>query len=172
MRPALVATSLALLLAVFPARSDAQNPALDGSYVLVSQGGAEINRAIDAAVRSMSFVIRPVARGRLRRTNVPYQRLRLDVTPEEITTVADGGKPVVTPSSGRMVKWVREDGEELNVSTAWRGESLLQTFRADDGQRENHYTLGADGRTLTLGVTVTSPRLPAPVQYTLTYSKE
>ena len=172
MRTALLATALLALAPSFPARSPAQNPALDGHYVLVSQGGADINRAIDAAIRRMSFVTRPIARGRLRRTNIPYARLDLSITPSQISNVVDGGKPVVTPANGTIVKWVREDGEQLDVSTEWRGESLIQTFRADDGQRENHYTLGADGRTLTLGVTVTSPRLPAPLTYTLTYRKE
>jgi len=172
MRTALLATALLALAPALPAHSPAQNQALDGHYVLVSQGGVDINRAIDAAIRRMSFVTRPIARGRLRKTNIPYARLDLSITPSQISNVVDGGEPVVTPANGTIVKWVREDGEQLDVSTEWRGESLIQTFRADDGQRENRYTLGADGRTLTLGVTITSPRLPAPLTYALTYRKE
>ena len=170
MRTALLAT--ALLSLALPANAAAQEHAFDGSFLLVSQGSAEINGAIDAAVRRLSFVLRPIARGRLRRVNVPYERLQLNVTPSQVTTIADGGKPVVSPPGGAVVKWVREDGEEFQVSTEWRGETLVQTFRADDGQRVNEYTVGPDGRTLTLGVTVSSPRLSAPVKYSLTYRKE
>ena len=172
MRTALLATALAALAAALPAHGFAQNPGLDGSYVLASQGSGDINRAIESAIARMNFITRPIARGRLRRTNIPYERLNLAITPSQITTVVDGGKPVVTPSSGTFVKWRREDGETFDVSTRWQGESLSQTFRAEDGQRENVYTLGADGSTLTLAVTLTSPRLPGPVKYSLTYRKE
>ena len=172
MRTALLAIALTALAAAFPLPARAQSPALEGSYTLVAETAGEINRAIEGAIRQMNFVIRPIARGRLRKTNIPYARLRVTVTPTEITTVVDRGNPVVTPSNGTIVKWRREDGETFDVSTSWQGEKLQQTFRAEDGQRENIYSLDPDGATLSLAVTLTSPRLSAPVRYTLKYRRE
>ena len=172
MPTAILAIALAALAAAFPAPASTQSPTLEGSYVLVSPGRAEIDRAIETAIARMNFVTRPIARGRLRRTNVPYGRLRVSVSPSEIVTTADDGSPVVTPPSGTFVKWEREDGETFDVATRWQGDTLSQTFRADDGQRDNLYTLGPDGRTLTLAVTLSSPRLPNPLRYSLTYRKE
>ena len=172
MRKALLAIALTALAAAFPFPARAQSPALEGSYTLVAETAGEISRAIEAAIRPMNFLIRPVARGRLRKTNVPYARLRLTVAPAEITTIADRGNPVVTPSNGTIVKWRREDGETFDVSTSWQGEKLHQTFRAEDGQRENVYSIEADGTTLNLAVTLSSPRLAAPVKYTLRYRRE
>jgi hypothetical protein len=55
------------------------------------------------------------------------------------------------------------------VSTAWEGGRLRQSFVAEDGRRDNHFTVSEDGRRLTLEVTVTSPRLSAPLRYRLNY---
>jgi hypothetical protein len=51
------------------------------------------------------------------------------------------------------------------------GNKLAQEFKAEDGQRKNEYSVSADGRTLTLEVTVTSPRLAQPVRYRLVYDR-
>ena len=53
----------------------------------------------------------------------------------------------------------------------WRNNSLHQTFRAEDGQRVNVYTLSNNGNTMTMNVTITSPRLPDPLTYRLVYNR-
>jgi hypothetical protein len=171
MRSQLMAIALFALAAASPTLSRAQAPNLDGSYAFVSDGSDDINRAIEQGVASMSFITRPIARGRLRKTNVPYRTLRISHTASEITTIPDSRAPVVSPSNGATVKWRREDGEMFDVSTSWEGSSLRQSFRADDGQRVNVYSLSPDGRTLTMHVTVTSPRLPKPISYSLKYAR-
>lgn len=172
MRSHLMAIALCALAAAAPATSLAQAPSLDGSYAFVAEGSDDINRAIDQGVASMNFVTRPIARGRLRKVNFPYRTLRISHTSSEITTVPDTRAPVVTPSNGTTVKWRREDGEIFDVSTSWEGTSLRQSFNADDGQRVNLFSLSPDGRTLTMHVTVTSPRLPKPVVYSLKYARQ
>ena len=164
--------SITLALVLFQAPLQAQGTALNGSYSLVGNGGAEINRAIEQAIAKMSFVVRPIARGRLRRTNLPYATIQLGITSNQITIDTRNGNPITTPADGTPIEWKREDGEVLRVSTEWRNGALQQTFVADDGQRVNVYTLGAGGTTMELRVTVTSPRLPAPVTYTLRYRRE
>ena len=64
------------------------------------------------------------------------------------------------------------DGEVIDLTTRWVDETLEQTFIAEDGQRKNVFALSPDGGTLEMQVTVTSPRLAAPLTYTLRYRRQ
>jgi hypothetical protein len=168
---ALFAALLALAL-VAPAPGSAQGAAsLNGTFTYNASASDNINAAIDAAVRDMNFALRPIARGRLRKTNQPYQRLQISHTPQQVSVVTDTRRPIVSPANGTPVDWTREDGEKLKVSTVWQGSTLEQTFKAEDGQRVNDYSVSSDGRTLTMRVTVTSPRLKKPLTYKLVYNR-
>ena len=82
----------------------------------------------------------------------------------------DQRRPVESPANGTPVKWTREDGERFDLSTEWEGGRLVQTFKGKEG-RTNTFTISPDGRTLTLGVAVSSPRLPKPLTYKLVYNR-
>lgn len=160
---------VALSPEVLPAQSQARS--LEGSFVYDAQASEQINPAIERAIARMNMVTRPVARGRLRKTNTPYQRITIAHTPTQVTVTTDGRNPIVTPAAGTPVDWRREDGEMLKVSTEWKNQVLEQTFAAPDGRRINAYSISPDGRTLTMNVTVTSPRLAAPLTYRLVYRR-
>lgn len=168
---ALVFALFAVALVV-PAQGSAQGAAsLNGTFVYDAAASDDVNRAINDAVAKMNFVMRPVARGRLRKTNQPYQRVAISHTPQQVTVTTDGRAPIVTPANGTPIDWTREDGEKLKVSTEWENSALEQTFRAEDGQRVNTYTISPDGRTLTMNVTITSGRLPKPLTYKLVFRR-
>lgn len=171
MRAHLAAIVLVALLGALPSAAHGQAPSLDGSYLLAADASDDVNRAIESSVARMGFIVRPIARSRLRKTNVPYRRLRISTDDGRISIAPDAAAPVVSPMDGTPIRWRREDGEVLDVVTAWEGGSLSQTFRADDGSRENRYSLSPDGRTLTMQVTVRSPRLPAPLTYVMRYRR-
>ena len=158
------------LLALAPIAARAQTQ-LNGTYTLNRQQSDNINTKIDEAVARMNFVTRPVARGRLRKTNTAYERLVIAYTPQNVTITYDQRNPIVTPANGTPIKWRREDGEQFDVSTEWENGRLEQTFSAEDGRRVNVYSLSSDGRTLTMDVTITSPRLPRPLTYKLVYNR-
>jgi hypothetical protein len=111
----------------------------------------------------------------------PSSRVHFTAAPLAGTTIAFrcssctlmllAGKAIVVPASGAAVKWTREDGETFDVSGKVAGSTLTQTFVAEDGKRVNVYTLSPDGKTLTMNVTVTSPRLPKPLNYKLVYRR-
>lgn len=164
-------TTLFLALTANGPPAAAQASALEGSYALVPSGSDDIREAIEETVRPMSFITRPIARGRLRKTNLPYSTLRLDFAGDRVTVRTDTGAPLTTPLNGSTIRWTREDGEEFRVTTGWQGSSLRQTFAAPDGQRTNLYTPGAGG-TLSLRVTVTSPRLPRALDYVQRYRRQ
>jgi hypothetical protein len=151
--------------------ASAQESSMRGTFVIDRAHSDDVNRAIETAVSRMNFVTRPIARGRLRRTNAVYQRVVINYTPEQVSTVFDHRHAVESPANGQPVKWTREDGEKFDLSTEWQGGRLVQTFRAEDGSRTNTYTVSADGRTLTMHVTLRSPRLSAPLEYNLVFTR-
>jgi hypothetical protein len=152
--------------------AQAQNATLPGVYTNDRQTGDGIAKAIDAAVETMNFITRPVARSRLKKTNAPHRRVTIATGEQEITVAFDANQPVRMPADGHTAKWTREDGEVFDVSAQWSGDKLVQTFKAEDGQRTNTFVLGADGRALSVQVEVTSPQLPAPVRYELAFERE
>lgn len=161
------------LLAAFalPAAAHAQESTMRGTFTLNRQQSDDVNRAIETAVSRMSFVTRPIARGRLRRTNTAYNRVVINYTQTEVSTTFDQRRPVESPANGQPVKWTREDGEKFDLSTEWQNGRLVQTFRAEDGSRTNTYTISPDGRTLTMNVTLRSPRLTSPLEYKLVFNR-
>lgn len=165
--------ALALVLsAALPAGLQAQQTSMKGTWRYNAQASDNVLQQINAAVNRMNFVTRPIARGRLNRTNQPYQRLVIDFTTQQVSVTMDQRAAIATPANGTPIKWTRpEDNEVLDVSTEWENGALEQTFKAEDGQRVNSYSVSADGSTLTMNVTVTSPRLPRPLTYKLVYNR-
>lgn len=166
--PFLCALAVAALL---PAAGAAQESSMRGTFTLNRQASDNVRAAIDAAVQRMSFVTRPIARGRLVRTNPMYERVNIEFDQRNVTVTLDNRRPIASPANGTPIKWTREDGEVFDLSTEWENGRLEQTFKAEDGQRLNVYSISPDGNTLTMNVTITSPRLPRPLTYKLVYNR-
>jgi hypothetical protein len=170
-RTSVVALAFAVALAALPSAGIAQETSMRGTFTLNRQASDNVAQAINTAVSRMNFVTRPIARGRLTRTNAPYTRVVVDYNQSQVTLTFDARAPMTSPANGTPVRWRREDGEMLDLSTEWENGVLEQTFKAEDGQRVNAFSISEDGRTLTLRVTVTSPRLPQPLTYRLVYNR-
>ena len=99
---AIVPLALFALAAVgFPVSSaQAQTPALAGDYVYLEAESDPIGDAIEQAVSGMNFITRPIARGRLTRTNQPYQRVSIRLGSDEVTVTTDDRAPIV--ARGRL----------------------------------------------------------------------
>jgi len=165
------ASAVLCCLCAFAGPVLAQNASLPGVYANDRQTSDAINTAIDAAITRMNFITRPVARSRLKKTNAPHRRVTIETGAQEIAIAFDANSPVRMPADGHTAKWTREDGEVFDVSAQWAGDKLVQTFKAEDGQRTNTFVLGPDGRALSVQVEVTSPQLPAPVHYELAFER-
>jgi hypothetical protein len=149
-----------------------ENALLEGGFSNPNQSGASIKAAIDQAAKEINFVVRPIARSRLNKTNPVITTVDIGREGNLITVALNTGKPTMTEPGKPPVKWTRDDGETFDVSTAWHGAALAQTFSSADGKRENRYSLSADGATLTMRVTLTSEQLKAPMQYELTLRRD
>jgi hypothetical protein len=142
------------------------------SYTLLPDSSDNIDTAIDETVGPMSFIIRPIARGRLRRTNPTPQRVHIDVWQDSLGVAFDDGNPVITPLDGQPVPWVNSlTHETYQAHVVLIADTLRQTIAAPDGTRENAYLFVSGGERLHLRVTVTSHRLPKPLVYMLIFRR-
>lgn len=74
----------------------------------------------------------------------------------------------VSPADGTAVDFVN-GGERAKLRQRLSTDRITQVFDADDGRRVNEWRLSPDARTLSLTVTVSSPKLSRAVVYELTY---
>jgi hypothetical protein len=156
---------LALVLTALPLAAQAPGPF--GAWTLAS--APDLAKAIDGAVAPLNFMIRPIARSRLTKTNSIFHTVRLERDPAGFAIRFDQREPEHMPADGTAVPWTREDGEKFLISAHLEQDDLVQTYQAEDGQRTNVFHLEPGRRTLTLEVTVSSPRLPAPLRYNVSY---
>jgi len=149
----------------------AQQSGLDGTYILDETDSDNLNEVIEDAVGKLNFVTRDIARGRLRKLNPAYHQVTITSSPNEISVTVDNQPPLQTPAKGTPVAWIGPDGEKVKASMQLAGRRLAQTFTSADGRRVNDYTLSPDGRTLTMQVTETSPRLSRTITYRQFYRR-
>ena len=149
----------------------AQKPALDGTYILDETDSDSINEAIENAVGKLNLLTRDIARGRLKKLNPAYRQVAITSSPNEISVTVDHQPPLRTSAQGAPVAWVGPDGGKVNASMKLAGPRLAQTFTSADGRRVNDYSLSPDGRTLTMQVTETSPRLSQTLTYKQVYRR-
>jgi hypothetical protein len=176
MRNSITSTLCFVLLcsAMFPGSSTlaaAQKSGLDGTYILDETDSDNVNEAIEDAVGKLNFVTRDIAEGRLKKLNPAYHQVVITSSPNEISVTVDNEPPLRAPAKGAPVAWVGPDGRNVNVSMQLVGRRLEQTFTSATGRRVNDYTLSPDGRTLTMQVTETSPRLSQSITYKQVYRR-
>ena len=143
----------------------ARESGLDGIYFLDATDSDNMNEVIEDAVGKLNFLTRDIARERLKKLNPAYRQIAITSSPNEISVTVDNQPPLRTPAKGAPVAWVGPHGAKVNASMQLAGRRLAQTFTSADGRRVNNYTLGPDGRTLTMQVTETSPQLSETITY-------
>lgn len=148
----------------------AQEARLPGTYVNLNQSEEPIKAAVEAGASQFVFLVRPIARSRLKKTNPNITRAVITQSGEDLTITLGISKPSTGRPGGASTKWSRDD-ETFDVSLAWQGNALVQTFVAPDGRRINRYMLSPDGETLSLQITLSSDMLKQPVSYTLTFKR-
>ena len=149
----------------------AHESSLDGTYILDETDSDNINEVIETTVEKLDFVRRAIARERLEKLNPAYRKVAITSSQNEISVTVDNQPQLRTPPNGAPVPWVAPDGRKVNASMQLADRRLAQTFTSADGRRINDYTLSPDGRTLTVQVTETSPRLSQTITYKQVYRR-
>lgn len=171
--------SLVALLALASVECMAQDsPRFNGAWTFDPEQSDDINAEINRSIARMNVLVRQIARPRLRATNIPFPQLIFSID-ENVSVDMPGYPSVSSPANGEPVLWHRRTGRActqvarscVEVTTRWEGQRLVQTFRSEDGERQNVFTVSPDGMKLTMVATMTSPRLPAPLVYRLIYTR-
>lgn len=170
----LLTLSFAVLSAVGgAARAGEPDPKLAGTYAFAG-GEAEtkaLSAAIEECVSKMNVVARGIARGRLEKGNAPTAEVKITIAGKDIT-IARTGKPAITaPSDGSKVTRDTISGP-AEVTYVADHDKIVQTMQGKSSLSTNVFTMGTGGATLTISTKIVSPRLPAPVQYTMTYKRK
>ena len=154
-----------------PRRAAAQAANMPGSYTLDSAASQDIAVAVDKVADETSFFIRPIVRQRLMAADPPIHGVTISLAGSNVTVTWDDGLTATTPTDGTPVDWVSPSGATGKFTAVWEGPVLKRTFSTPDGQRVNVYSLDSTGRVLTLEITVSSPQLPAVVNYKLVFRR-
>ena len=143
------------------------------TYTLIPDSSDDIKVAVNQTVRHMSFITRPIARGRLNKTNPLPQHMQVTLGADTLAVAFDDGNPVITPLDGNTVPWQSSlTHEEYQAHAERRGDTTAQVIVAPDGERKNEYRFTDNGARLELRVTVSSHRLPRPLIYTLRFRRD
>ncbi len=147
----------------------AQGAAAPGAYAYVLSASDDIHAAIDHAVEHMSFISRPIARRRLRATNPVPAHLRIEAGADTVVLFVGEEEPARLPRDGGETTWHNLEGNECRVSMRLAGDTLVEHVVAHGGESERRLSL-ADS-TARIDVRITSPHLPLPVVYSVTFAR-
>lgn len=165
--------SLIILVAGFvslPAIAQPSGPATYEVTDAPAKTKAAIDKGIEGAVEDMSFITRPIARGKLEKSNTAFKSISINVTKSTISIQHDDRKAIV--SAGKPVLWTRDDGEKFKVTQVAEGGKIVQTYTSDDGKKVMTYNFSDDNKKLKVDVLVTSGKLGGPVKYSLNYQSK
>jgi hypothetical protein len=174
--PLLLAGAIALTLSSSPARAQS-NPAeevrerLTGTFASVSEAAnqARIDAAIERVVARLVFFARDLARSRLREANPVFRAITVRFGTGSVDVTA--GRTVHSRDDGSETTATGLNGQSSHVTQRLDGGRLVQVMWTDQGARRTEFIVSADGAVLTVRVTLTSPQLPAPLTYELTYRR-
>lgn len=143
------------------------------NYTLMADSSDDIKAAVNQTVQHMSFITRPIARGRLNRTNPLPQHVHVTANGDTLAVSFDDGNPIVTPLNGQTVPWRSSmTKEDYHAHAEQSADTTTQIIVAPDGERRNTYVFREDGARLDLVVTISSHRLPQPLRYTLRFRRD
>jgi hypothetical protein len=132
----------------------------------------DVKAAIDHTVAHMSFIVRPIARHRLARTNHPPLHITFGVRHDTVVVTLEHTNPIQTPRDGHAVPWASGvSSETYSASITFAGDTLRQLILASDGQRIDAFVFHEGGDRVDMHVTLSADRLPTPLVYTLTFRR-
>jgi hypothetical protein len=128
-----------------------------------------IGEAIEDVLAAMTFIVRPIARKRLKAATRVPERVKIHIDDDAIT-IELGDQVYKTPADGRPMTVIGSDGEEVELRMRVIENALEQSFNKVDGGKDNTFRrVGA--RKMRLAVRIHSEKLPKDLKYALTYTR-
>ncbi|MFP4624035.1 MAG: hypothetical protein ACOCVZ_04340 [Gemmatimonadota bacterium] len=153
------------------AQAPGEDPIPEGLYRFVPEASDRIEDRLDDAVDHMSFLVRGIAKRRLKGANKPIDRIDLRYQGDSLWISLHEDEPwIVSLRSGEYMDYVREDGEVVQVKTDLEPGVIDQYFKSEDGEKQMIYTLRDDGR-VAVETIIYSDKLEEPFRYTWVYER-
>ena len=128
--------------------------------------------AVERSAQALNFLIRGIARSRLRNSTVIARRVTLRWRPGAVeVTYNDPADHYRSRDDGTTGMDSGPDGSEMHLWHRFENGNLRERRWTDEGARENFYMLSPDGNGLSVDVTMSSSRLPVPLRYRASYHK-
>jgi hypothetical protein len=152
-------------------RTDDDRARFSAAFRFAGSSSEEAARraAIDRGIDSLFFAIRGIARSRLSAGTKIDPWVAFSFEADKIRVRAPSSD-AISPANGTAVDYGNGD-DKSKLSQRISTGRIVQAFIAGEGRRVNEWVLSPDARTLSLKVTVSSPKLTRPVIYTLTYER-
>jgi hypothetical protein len=132
---------------------------------------ASRNAGVQQSVNALFVMFRSIAYGRLIDANPLFPVVRIAFADGQIE-VRTGAVVARSPEGGGERTVIGLDHATNRLTQTVNQAELVQTTWNDDGARTTRFVPGADGRTLTLHIQIRSPRLPVPVTYAMSLTRE
>jgi len=143
-----------------------------GRWIHRVDESAEVDRfaSIDAATLELSWIMRRMATGVLRRTTHPPESLEFSWDGErlhQVATEADGTPPRAVLLDSEPRQWVADNGEETSTHWQWTGSGLRINWQQKQAHGSNTYRVTPDAQALLIEhrIEVTALESVAPIVY-------
>lgn len=128
-----------------------------------------VSEAVEDAANQFNFMIRGIARSRLREGTPVHSRVEVSFEGDQVTVRF--GDESYTTTLGRTEVRRNPEGEEMRVTQRIRPNGQLeQVFETEGGTRRYVYTPLSDGR-MRIATTTDSPQMPQPMYFMLDYRR-
>lgn len=127
--------------------------------------------AIERTVESLPGLFHDIARKRLTDANTIPSLVRISMDGDELVVVYGDHEPQRAPLDGSTRKWRNPQGETIDLKHELHGGKLVQTTWGSGGRRVMVWSFDDERGLLRVHSTMSSPRLPEPVRYRLTFKE-
>jgi hypothetical protein len=161
---------LACLVASAPAGATGWRD-MAGGWRLDPGHAARPDTAITRAAKSVFFVARPIAKGKLHKYLDPRPDFRLVLSADTLTLMWGTLHHFMIPEKGAYTS-VNPDEGRLERRDWWAEGALESSSRSGEGTMIYRFVPDADGRRIELTLTVVSPKLNGAVSGSYVYVRE
>jgi hypothetical protein len=133
---------------------------------------AAVQTAVDSATDGMGIATGFARSALMKRSEIrPTYTISFNGT-GDVSVESPGYPPETSPTNGTEVKLTNKYGDQSENSQHFAGGALLQQARTDDGSGSTRFKLQPDSKTLIVTRVMKSPKLPRPVEFSLTYVRQ
>jgi hypothetical protein len=146
---------------------------LAGSYKYVGSAQkdhAAIEKSIEAAITSLGWLGRKIARSRLANHKELPARIEISRVGENVSVVM-GDYSALAPDDGTERALVGPNGRDSKLHYELEADTIVQFFVFEHARRKSTYSLNKAGQ-LVMTVYMTSEKLASPIEYALVYDPD